>query len=71
MGNLMLYSIMPLDAEHIDEICEDIRVQVETGVATCPLFEATLVPEGNPVINKAEFFANNIRCLKKNLTKWA
>lgn len=69
MGNLMLYSIMPLDVEHIDEICEDIRVQVETGVATCPLFKATLVPEGNPVINKAEFFCKQYSLFKEKLDK--
>ena len=45
---LHLYSIMPLDTDHIDEICADIRNQYETGVATCALFSMTLVPEGNP-----------------------
>lgn len=50
---LHLYSIMPLDLAHIDEICEDIRMQYETGVATCPLFSMTLVPEGNPPTDKA------------------
>ena len=50
---LHLYSIMPLDIDHIDEICEDIRLQYETGVASCPLFSCTLVPEGNPPADKA------------------
>ena len=51
---LHLYSIMPLDVDHVDEICEDIRAQYESGVATCALFSMTLVPEGNPPANKVE-----------------
>ena len=50
---LHLYSIMPLDLVHIDEVCEDIRMQYESGVTTCPLFNMTLVPEGNPPTDKA------------------
>lgn len=50
--NLYLYSIMPLDTDHLDEICEDIRSQYENGVATCALFSMTLVPEGNPPVDK-------------------
>ena len=49
---LHLYSIMPLDLEHIDEICEDIREQYESGVTTCALFSMTLVPEGDPPVDK-------------------
>ncbi|MBQ7051143.1 MAG: hypothetical protein IJN87_11015 [Firmicutes bacterium] len=48
-----LYTIMPLDTEHVDEICEDIRWQYENGVADCALFMIKLVPEGDPVIDKA------------------
>lgn len=51
---LLLYSVMPLDEEHLDEICEDIRQQYTSGVTTCPLFMMTLVPEGNPPVNKAK-----------------
>ncbi len=56
------YSIMPLDTNHIDEICEDIREQYEKGIATCALFKMTLVPEGNPPVDKAK-----ILCEKYNL----
>ena len=52
-NQLHLYTIMPLDVEHIDEICEDICNQVREGVATCALFCMTLVPEGNPPVDKA------------------
>lgn len=48
-----LYSIMPLDTAHIDEICEDVRSQYENGVADCALFMVKLVPEGIPTIDKA------------------
>ncbi len=51
---MYLYSIMPLDENHIDEICEDIKRQYDTGVANCILFCMTLVPEGNPVIDKVK-----------------
>lgn len=50
--DLRLYSIMPLDTEHIEEICLDIKEQYETGVATCALFMMTLVPEGKPPVDK-------------------
>ena len=50
---MQLYSIMPLDVEHIDEICEDIKLQYQNGVSDCVLFMMQLVPEGNPAIDKA------------------
>ncbi len=50
---LHLYSIMPLDTDHLEEICRDILAQYEQGVATCPLFCMTLVPEGDPPADKA------------------
>lgn len=48
------FSIMPLDELHIDEICEDIKNQYEIGVASMALFCMELVPEGVPLIPKAE-----------------
>ncbi|MBR2042788.1 MAG: hypothetical protein IJ946_00445 [Clostridia bacterium] len=48
------FSIMPLDLEHIDEICQDIKYQYENGTASMALFIMQLVPEGDPVIPKAE-----------------
>lgn len=48
------YTIMPLDDTHVEEICEDIKAQYENGTASCALFMMKLVPEGNPVIGKAE-----------------
>lgn len=58
------YTIMPLDDAHIDEICEDIKYQYENNIADMVLFMMKLVPEGDPVINKAER-----QCLKYDLFK--
>jgi len=48
------YSIMPLDVEHLEEVCLDIKQQYEVGAADLALFMFKLVPEGDPVIPKAE-----------------
>ena len=44
---------MPLFVDHVDEICADIKRQIETGVSSMPLFSMTLVPVGTPVCDKA------------------
>ena len=62
------YSIMPLDTDHLDEICEDIREQYESGVATCALFKMTLVPEGNPPVDKAKIFCEKYDLFKEKLS---
>ena len=49
---LQNYTIMPLDTDHLEEICQDIRYQYENGTASCALFMMTLVPEGNPPADK-------------------
>ena len=54
---MKLFTIMALDTLHIGEICEDIRAQYENGVADCALFVVKLVPEGDPVIDKASIEA--------------
>lgn len=65
MGNL--YSIMNLDVQHVDEICNDIKNQYETGVADCVLFMFKLVPEGDPLINKAKIQGEKYKIFKKRL----
>lgn len=64
---LHLYTIMPLDTAHIDEICEDIKYQYNNGVASCPLFKMTLVPEGDPPVNKAEIMSRQYALFKEKL----
>ena len=50
--SLHSYTIMNLDKSHLEEICQDIKEQYESGVCSCALFKMTLVPEGNPPANK-------------------
>ena len=49
---LHLYSIVPLDSvdEHLEDICQDIRSQYETGVSNMALAMMTLVNPGDEVI---------------------
>ena len=47
------YSMMPLVTDHFDEMVDDITEQYRRGITTCPLFIMTLVPEGDPVWDKA------------------
>lgn len=58
---------MPLDTEHLDEICNDIRMQYESGVCSLALFSMTLVPEGNPPVNKAENFCKKYKLFRDKL----
>lgn len=46
------YSVTPLKEDHFEERCEDIVKLVTSKAITMPLFRMTLVPEGNPVMNK-------------------
>ena len=46
-------SIMRLDLAHVDEICQDVKEQYESGIASYAMFMAQLVPEGKPPVNKA------------------
>lgn len=66
-NKLYSYSIMNLDTNHIDEICEDIKNQYETGVASCALFSMTLVPEGNPPADKASLLCGKYLKFKEKL----
>ena len=61
------YSIMPLNVTHLDEMCADIKDQYKRGITTCPLFIMTLVPEGDPVWNKAEKMCSSYEKFRDNL----
>ncbi len=66
------YSIMHLDTDHIDEICEDIRRQYEEKIADCALFCMALVPEGDPdhpgkAIDKAAIFCEKFDLFRDRL----
>ena len=47
-------SIMPLDENHIQEICDDIIEQQRSGTSTHAMLMMKFNPEGTPVVNKAE-----------------
>ena len=46
------YTIMPLYEDHVEEVCNDIKKQYEQGIASLALFSMTLVPEGDPPVDK-------------------
>jgi len=54
---MLLYSIMHADLDHLEEICQDVKRQYEQGISNCALFMVRLVPEDDPVIDKATLFA--------------
>ena len=64
---MLSFSIMPLDEDHIEEYCEDIRFQVENGICSMPLFSMTLTPEGDPAIDKAEIYCGTYEKYKARL----
>lgn len=64
-----LYSIMPLDTAHLDEICEDIKWQYANGVSDCALFMVKLVPEGIPTIDKASMQCKDFALFRDRLAE--
>ncbi len=66
---LHLYSIVSLNTDHLEEICQDIRFQYENGITTCPLFSMTLSPEGDPVTDKAALLSAKYRLFRDRLTE--
>ena len=51
------YSIMPLVEDHFEERLADLIDQFKRRITSCPLFLMTLIPEGDPVIDKATEFS--------------
>lgn len=66
---MKLYSIMPLNTEHIVEICDDIERQYRDGIATEALFNLPIPPEGFPVIDKAGIGAEKYVKFRDELNK--
>ena len=63
-------SIMPLDVNHVDEICLDIENQQKQGVSSHALFFMTFAPpEGIPPVNKAEIFCKKYDIFREKLDK--
>ena len=53
---LYSYSVTPIAKDHFEERVRDIIDMHKNGVIDMPLFSMTLVPEGDPVWDKAEPF---------------
>ena len=64
---LYSYSIMPLLTENLEQICQDIKIQYESGVSSCALFSMTLVPEGNPPSDKVHVLCEKFAEFKNRL----
>ena len=66
---LVLYSIMKFNDEYLEEITKDIIEQYRSGVCSLPMFNMTLVPEGDPLVDKAEELCNSYKKYKEILDK--
>ncbi len=66
---LQNYSVIPLLADKLDELCNDVERQVRERVATVPLFEMELVPVGTPPRKEAEYLCETYDLFRERLTK--
>lgn len=64
---LRRFSIMPLDTNNIDDLCEDIRNQFELGIIDCALFCMSLHPEKTPPVDKAKIMGDKYKIFKERL----
>ena len=62
-------SIVSLNTDHIDEVCESIIQQHKDGVLTHAMFIMYFSPEGNPPINRAEQFCAKYDLFRERLDK--
>lgn len=62
-------SIMPLDLDHIDEVCEDIIEQQRTGASTHAMMIMYFTPEGTPPQKKAEYFCQKYDKYRERLDR--
>ena len=67
MKELSSFSVTPLHTDHVEEICADIKRQIETGVSSMPIFSMTLVPVGTPVCDKASVMVEKYLKFKSRL----
>ncbi len=63
------FSIMPMDERYVEEICNDIKMQYEQGIANLALFKMTLVPEGNPPKDKVGKLCRIYNLFKNKLSE--
>ena len=58
---------MPLDMNHIKEVCDDIERQYKDKISTEALFMVKLTPEGSPIIDKAAIDAEKFVIFRDEL----
>ena len=63
------FNIVPLEVENLDRICDDIVQLVRTGISNVPLFNMTLVPEGDPPVDKARVLTDRFLLFQERLAK--
>ena len=63
------FNIVPLEVENLECICKDIVQLVRTGVINVPLFNMTLVPEGDPPVDKARELTDRFLLFQERLAK--
>ena len=68
-SKLTLYSIIKFNDNHIDEICDMIISDYNSGAITCPMFNMSLHAEGTPVVDKAEAYCKSYIKYKEKLDK--
>ena len=61
------YSIVAAKPEHLEGICKEVVRQTEEGIADLCLFMMTLVPEGDPTIDKAGILGENYALFRDRL----
>ncbi len=62
-------SIMPLDPDNLEQICDDVVEQQRTGVSTHAMFMMKFAPEGTPPVDKATHYGNIYDVFRRRLEK--
>lgn len=62
-------SIMPLDANNMEQICEDVVEQQRTGVSTHAMFMMKFAPEGTPPVDKAAQYCKVYDVFRRRIEK--
>lgn len=64
---MLMLSITPMDISHVDEICEDLRLQQEQGISDCAMLTAHLEAEGTPPVSKGAIYGKLYQQFRENL----
>lgn len=67
---MLMLSITPMDISHVDEICEDLRLQQEQGISDCAMLTAHLEAEGTPPVSKGAIYGKLYRQFRKSWSLW-